>query len=245
MVVDAMSEPEPDKTDLRVLAIDTSQRQGSISALREDASGTHTIALAFLPTQRRTAQSLLPELGNLLAGCGWRAQDLSLICVSNGPGSFTGLRIGITCAKVIAYATGAALVGVNTLAAIAAQIQEPYSSAWAVLDAQREELFAAQFTKGWEGAEKFVPRTVIMGQADWAAQLQTGEVVAGPPLDSLADQLPEGVILAKPDSWSPNAEAVGRIGMRKFQRGLAIDPIQLVPNYFRKSAAEEKAESAL
>ena len=244
MVVDAMSEPQLDNPDLRVLAIDTSQRQGGIATLLDDASGTRTIAHALLPTQRRTAQTMLPALGSLLAGCGWKPQDLGLICVSTGPGSFTGLRIGITCAKTIAYATGATLVGVNTLAAIATQIQQPYSAAWAVLDAQREELFVAQFPKGWEAAEDFVPRTEVMGQADWAAQLQSGEVVAGPPLDSLAELLPEGVILAKPNSWSPSAEAVGRIGVRKFQHGLAIDPIQLVPNYFRKSAAEEKADSA-
>src|SRR5688572_20388398 len=90
---------------------------GSVAALEGEL-----VAEMELDSARRTAQTLVPALDVLLRQVAWKPQDVDLIAVTQGPGSFTGLRIGVTTAKTFAYACGAAIVGVNTLAAIARQV---------------------------------------------------------------------------------------------------------------------------
>ena len=73
----------------------------------------------------------------LLKQVGWRPDDVQLVAVSVGPGSFTGLRVGVTAAKVFAYAVGAEVLGVDTLEAIAAASPDDVAEVSAVIDAQR------------------------------------------------------------------------------------------------------------
>ena len=77
----------------------------------------------------------------MLAQCQWEALSIDLVCVTTGPGSFTGLRIGVTTAKTFAYAAAAELVGTHTLAVLAAGVEQASGRLWAILDAQRQELF--------------------------------------------------------------------------------------------------------
>ena len=93
----------------------------------------------------RTAQTLAPRLSELLRETDWPAGvDSTWWWSPVGPGSFTGLRIGVTTAKTFAYAVGAEVIGVNTLAVIAEQAPRAAAPLWVVMDAQRQELFAAQ-----------------------------------------------------------------------------------------------------
>ncbi len=174
-----------------------------------------------------------------MGDCGWKPSQLELICVTTGPGSFTGLRIGVTTAKTLAYATGAKLVGVHTLAAMVAGLEFSAPRLWAILDAQRQELFVARFEPNWQ---EQTPTTQVLPVDLWLEQLRPGEVVSGPPLKKLAGRMPEGVRIADEKHWPPKAEQVGQLGFSAFQAGHTIDPMQLVPHYYRKSAAEEKAD---
>ena len=232
----------PSDLILRIIAIETSERVGTLAALRAQGSDVELIDAAELPDDQRTAQSLLPTLDELLKRCGWKPCDLELICVTAGPGSFTGLRLGNTTAKTLAYATEAELVGVATLAAIAANVEADDGRLWTILDAQRQELFAACFKPGWSIQEHDLPRTQILGIEDWLNQLQSGDFVAGPPLAKLRARLPAGVEAVDSQLWKPRAAMVGRLGFFGHQQGQGVDPMQLVPNYYRQSAAEEKAE---
>lgn len=228
---------------MRVVALETSGRSGSLAAIRVEASQVEVVGRLSLPDDRRTAQSLLPSLTTLLEASSWRVGELDLICTTTGPGSFTGLRIGVTTAKTLAYATGAKLVGVHTLAAIAAAVGGAAERVWAILDAQRQELFAACFQPGWQNENEGLPETLVIGVEDWLGQLRAGDVVLGPPLKKLLGRLPTDVQVADASLWSPRAEAVARLGIAGLERGEAIDPMQLTPHYYRKSAAEEKAEA--
>ncbi|MCG8450417.1 MAG: tRNA (adenosine(37)-N6)-threonylcarbamoyltransferase complex dimerization subunit type 1 TsaB [Pirellulales bacterium] len=226
---------------MRVLALETSQRQASLAALHgqepneplADAKVLHT---STLPPQKRTAQALLPAVRAVLAKCNWRPTELDLVCVSTGPGSFTGLRIGVTTAKTLAYATGAHLVGVHTLAVIAARAKGYSGRLWTLLDAQRQELFAACFP-----VEGRINTEVLHSDA-WLEQLRPGDTVSGPPLRKLVDRLPPEITATAMETWSPRAIEVGQLGVAAFCRGEVVDPMQLVPRYFRRSAAEEKAD---
>jgi len=237
-----MPMPPQERTDLRVLALETSERVGSLATLDASESQILTLGSVSLPSDQRSARSLLPSIQSLLAESEWKPNQLDLICVTSGPGSFTGLRIGVTTAKTLAYATGAKLVELPTLATIAADVSAPYERLWTILDAQRQELFVAQFKPDWQNHSADFPETRILGMEQWLQELSPGDVVSGPPLQKLVDRLPAGVCVADSNSWQPRAEAAGRLGIAAYQRGQIVDAMQLVPRYYRKSAAEEKAE---
>jgi tRNA threonylcarbamoyladenosine biosynthesis protein TsaB len=231
---------------LRVLAIETSGRLGAVALVDTASNGPDAVLERTTPEGQRTAQSLLPTIQQLLQERSWRPTDVELVCVTTGPGSFTGLRIGIVAAKTFAYATGAKLAGVHTLAAIARGVKQFCGDIipmrlWTILDAQRQELFAAEFDLGRPIVEQAQPATEIVGIDDWASRLTAGDAVAGPPLSKLQDRLPAEVASLPPQLWQPTAESVGRLAIQLFQLGAQVHPLELVPHYFRKSAAEEKA----
>ena len=227
----------------RILAIETSTRSGSVALAEVSEQELQFVAKRELPTSQRAARALLSELQDLLKQSSWKLTDVSLVAVTTGPGSFTGLRIGVTAAKSIAYATGAKLVGVPTLVAMAYPLPQDQQPVWTILDAQREELFAARHPPGWQDRPEIPVETLVVGIEQWLSKLQPAEVVAGPLIDKLRDRLPQGVIVADRAYWSPKASAVARLGWEFMRRGKAIDPFQLVPHYYRKSAAEEKVEA--
>ena len=230
---------------MRVLAIETSGRLGSV-ALLDTNQGEAGIVEQTTPEGERTAQSLLPTVEQLLQQRSWRPIDVELVCVTTGPGSFTGLRIGVVTAKTFAYATGAKLVGVHTLAAIAHGVKQFCGDIipmrlWTILDAQRQELFAAEFDLSRPIVEQAQPATEIIGIDDWLSRLTAADAVAGPPLSKLQDRLPAEVASLPPRLWQPTAASVGRLAIQLFDLGDQINPLELVPRYYRKSAAEEKA----
>ncbi len=225
---------------MRVLAIETSGRLGSVALLETDDDRTTVVAERRTPEAERTARTLLPTIQALLRERGWKPADVNLVCATIGPGSFTGLRIGVVAAKTFAYAVGARLVGVHTLLAIAAGVVERRTARlWTVLDAQRQELFVASFGSQ-PLVDRVLPETEILPLSDWIARLAPGDVVAGPPLAKFRERVPAGVIVADEGCWEPVAAFVGTLGVELSKRGDSVDPLDLVPRYYRKSAAELK-----
>ena len=108
---------------MRILALETSGSSGSVAALDEG----RLIVERPLAAGSRSAQSLAPGIDSLLAEVGWLVGGVDLVAVTQGPGSFTGLRIGVTTAKALAYAGETQVIGVNTLEVIARQAAAPRS----------------------------------------------------------------------------------------------------------------------
>lgn len=227
---------------VNILALETSGRQGSLAVARADGSEVEIISTRTLPATVRTAQTLIPEIRALLKQCDLAPTDVQLIGVTIGPGSFTGLRIGATVAKTFSYSTGAKLVSVHTLAALAEPIVQSGTRVWTIMDAQRKELFAACHTTGGESLA-ILPDTKVIGIPSWLENLEPGDTVCGPPLEKLSKRIGKGITVVESALWSPQADAVTRLGFKLYQQGRLTDPIQLVPNYYRKSAAEEKADA--
>src|SRR4051794_28046931 len=125
----------------RALAIETSGRIGSI-ALAEDSS---ILAEEQFAHGLKHAAEILPMIDRLCRAQGWRPRDLDHLYVSAGPGSFTGLRIGITLAKTLALATGVKLVAVPSVRVLAENAPAQASHLILVLDAKREQIFTARF----------------------------------------------------------------------------------------------------
>ncbi len=226
------------------LALETSSLAGSVALLAADnLLSQHSL------TAGRSAQTLAPAIDRVLKDAGVRPAELKLVAVTVGPGSFTGLRIGVTTAKTLAYAVGAQVLGVDTLEVIAEQTKprpvagvppEPNGELHAVLDAQRKELFLARFC--WQAGElvRLDENRIVAGE-EWLAGLQPGWIVTGPGLARLEDCLPASVEAAPPALRQPMAETVGRVALAHYRGGRRDDLWKLAPKYLRASAAEEKA----
>jgi tRNA threonylcarbamoyladenosine biosynthesis protein TsaB len=190
-------------------------------------------------TQQRSAQSFAPAIAEILQSANWKAADIQLIVVSQGPGSFTGLRVGVTAAKTLAYATGAEIVGMDTLRVIAAQTPKGAVDITAVQDAQRKQLFVARFRRDGDRLEQ-VESTRIEDVDPWIATLQAGQTLTGPGLGRIRGKIPDSVTVLDADLWTPRATTLGRIGYTAYRKGRRNDFWNLVPHYHRQSAAEEK-----
>jgi tRNA threonylcarbamoyladenosine biosynthesis protein TsaB len=226
----------------RILAIETSGRHGSIALLTGNSDRSEVLSEILLGGDERTAQILAPRIRTMLGDHNWSPTSVDLVAVAVGPGSFTGLRIGVTTAKTFAYAANTELLGVNTLEAIATQAPAADGRLWAVLDAQRQELFAATFAQSEAGLTTERETHIISVEA-WLAALQPDDHVSGPALSRIGARLPAGVRAVSEDLWQPMARSLGRLAWTKYQAGLRDDLWQLVPQYYRSSAAEEKAQS--
>jgi tRNA threonylcarbamoyladenosine biosynthesis protein TsaB len=223
---------------MRILAIETSGRDGSLAALAGESGGAVRVVQGVAITgPERTAQVLAPRTRDLLREIGWEAKSIGLLCVAVGPGSFTGLRIGVTAAKTLAYAVGAEVIGVDTLAVIASQAPADASPLWVVIDAQRRELFAAKFV-----GEQMIGGVQVLSEQEWVRTLVAGDRVTGPGLKRVCEELPRDVIVVDDAKWQPMAVAVGTLGWREYSAGRRDDVWKLLPLYYRLSAAEEKKD---
>lgn len=225
---------------MRVLAIETVDTAGSLALLQDD----RTVVERQLAGPMRTAQSLAPGIAEMLLEAGWRTADVELVAVTTGPGSFTGLRIGVTTAKVFAYAMDCPLIGVNTMRAIASRVGEDVPRFSVVVDAQRSELFVADFS--WDGGQLAGEETTRLVEAErWMAELSPHSVVSGPGLARWSKGLDQRVKLVDAALWAPAASAVGRVGWQAFVAGQRAGVLDLVPQYFRRTAAEEQWDRKL
>jgi tRNA threonylcarbamoyladenosine biosynthesis protein TsaB len=228
---------------LILLAVETSGAQASI-ALQVDGQSSEMRLLDS--TGRRHTQTLVSEVDRMLRQRSLQPQEVDVVAVSIGPGSFTGLRVGLVFAKTFAWINHASLVAVSTLRAIVEQAPVEYSRLTAVVDAQRGELFAADFTRDSENL--FLPCShdirydirIVMPE-----QLAADRFITGPGVDTLKlDRYPELQLLPA-EYRQPNAAAVACVGAELFAAGTLSDPSSLEPVYVRRSYAEEKKPPAL
>jgi tRNA threonylcarbamoyladenosine biosynthesis protein TsaB len=218
---------------VRILALETSSASGSAATLEN----TTLVRQLHLPEGQRSAQSLAPTVASVLAESGWRPQDVQLVAVTQGPGSFTGLRVGATTAKTLAYAVGAAILGINTLETVAAQAPQECGEIWTLLDAYRGEWFSARYRLRSGTPEEIEP-TSIAPLDDWLRRYAPENFVTA--LARMKSRLPPRAAVVSSDLWTPQAATVGRLAALHYAQGRRDDVWSFAPNYFRPSAAEEK-----
>ncbi len=221
---------------MRILAIETTERIGSIAV----ADRGDLVAEVRLPDTLRSAQSLAPGIQNLLEDVGWTPRDVDLVAVTVGPGSFTGLRIGIGTAKVFAYAVGAEVLGVDTHEVMAYACPDHVDRLSVVVDAQRGQVVARSFQRNGSGELVANGEGELLDVERWCESLTPGTCVTGPLLRRLADRLPSDCKPLASDLWAPSARAVALLADRQHRAGRRDDLWQLMPVYSRPSAAEEK-----
>jgi tRNA threonylcarbamoyladenosine biosynthesis protein TsaB len=222
-----------------MLAIETSTLQSVLVLIVSD----RTLLEARPDPARRHARELVPAMDRLLRQAGIRPRQLEAIAVGLGPGSFTGLRVGLAAAKTLAYVNQCRLLGIDSLAVIAAAAPPEFREIVVAADAQRGEWFVARFRRD---RETDLPRRKSATQIELIARVLASigpnEVLIGPGLERLKTPsgIPEGVRLADPSAWFPQADALSACALDAWQRGVSDDPWTLEPIYIRRSAAEEK-----
>jgi tRNA threonylcarbamoyladenosine biosynthesis protein TsaB len=222
---------------MKILALETSGF-GAAVALLEDGT---LLVEEQLGSEERSARGLAPLIQTVLSQLDWQPGDVELIGVTLGPGSFTGLRVGVTTAKMLAFAIGCKLVGVNTLRALAEPLPVEFERGWSILDAQRGELFA-QAWRRQAGVVEPMGDVEVLSELALIGKLQSGDAIVGPVLARVAEQIPAGAHVVAESFWQPTAASVGRLAHKAFLSGQVDDAISLVPQYFRRTAAEEQWE---
>jgi tRNA threonylcarbamoyladenosine biosynthesis protein TsaB len=213
------------------LLLETSGRGGRVG-LAVGGAVTQTP----LDPARRHNRDLAPAADGLLRAAGLTPKQLHGVMVSVGPGSYTGLRVGVMSAKALAYATGCRLVAVPTFHAIAEQTPGDTHTMDVIADALQGLVYAQRFRRtdaGWEPADELR----IEPFDAWVGRAGDGPV-SGPGVGVYSERIRGTVVPI--EARSPGVEALYRVGLRLTPLS-AAEVMRLEPLYLRPSSAEEKA----
>jgi len=242
--------------DPRVIAIDTSRSTGSVAVLVAAEAQPRVVFEETFASRADHARLLAPAVGRGVRASGGPLAAGDLLAVVTGPGSFTGLRVGVTTAKLLAWSSDAALVAVSGF-----EILARAAAAWLAEEAGRDgpaagplqlafaagrgEVYAAEAVTqadhpgGWRCSEP-----VILDAGQWAAGLPGGANVAvgSPESAGAIVELFSGrddLLRVPPQAVSTSATDAGRLGLLRAAAGCLDDPAGVVPDYLRPSYAEE------
>lgn len=226
------------------LAVETSGRVGSVALGR----GDEVLEATAFSADRQHAVELLPTVRDICHQHTVRPDDIDEVYVSGGPGSFTGLRIGITFAKTFALGSRTRVVRVPTLDVIARNalvIEKPPTDLAVILDAKRGRVYAAAFKliqpAGRDYQRSMKPAEVA--PADFLAQMPPGSAVVGEGIAYHREAVEDSGLEILPENFNQaRAEAVYRLGRRRAVAGRYDDPTSLTPFYIRRPEAEEVYE---
>jgi tRNA threonylcarbamoyladenosine biosynthesis protein TsaB len=217
-----------------LLVTDTSGKQGSVALARADKqklNDVEVIEVAFLAGGMFSAQ-LVPQIAALLAKHGLSKTDIDAFIVVSGPGSFTGLRVGLAAIKALAEILKKPIVPVSLLevVAIAGRAQGKIA---AVLDAGRGDLYLGAYEIA--GGSVQVLREQLLSKAEFLSAARESTVITPDPTwAAVARQAGLTVFTVE----APSPERIARLGLRKLQAGETVSPEQLEANYMRRSDAE-------
>jgi tRNA threonylcarbamoyladenosine biosynthesis protein TsaB len=208
---------------MQILAIDTASPRPAVSLLANDA-----LFEEELPSDRRSSEALLPAVARVLDAANTRLRDCERLVVCSGPGSFTGIRIGLATAWALSRATGVPVEAVSTLEALTESVRESgVDQVAAVLDAGRGELVVERFALGGTRARSLSPPTRIAADRIVAA-------VAGDPVV----ELPRGLTGAPALAAGMTPSSALALAVSRAPGDAASAPVSA--SYSRRSAAEEK-----
>jgi tRNA threonylcarbamoyladenosine biosynthesis protein TsaB len=226
---------------MRVLGVETSTLAGGVALVdgeRLIGIMMHTVALSH-------SERLMASADDLLTRCGVGLGDLDGFAVSVGPGSFTGLRVGIAAVKGLAFATGLPVAAVPTLDAMAAALPFAMAPVCPVLDARKGEVYLARYR--WTGREMTRESDYLaLPPRAAAARLNPPVIVLGDGLEACRPYFPPDATVweAPPAQRLPSAALVAQLGHARLETGAAVSADALVPIYLRPSEAELSARRA-
>ncbi len=212
-----------------IIGIDTSGKNGGLALARGDAEICEILEETPIAGGTFSAQ-LVPQLAALLKKHGLRKEDLRGIAAVSGPGSFTGLRVGLAAVKALAEVLHLPIAPVSVLEALASSGK---GDVIAVLDAGRGELYVAEYHADATGATLVAPEKLVSREE---FQVQPGAVLLTP--DAAVAEVGRARVAQVRVVERPGAAMIARIGLRKIAAGGTVSPEQLDASYIRRSDAE-------
>lgn len=224
-----------------VLAIECATSRPSAALL----AGERVLALRIAESQASAAAVVLPQVDGVLSEAGVALGDVSLFAVTIGPGSFTGLRVGLATVKGLAFETDTPVAPVPTLAALCRTAGSAKAPVVALLDARRGEAYAAAYGPASQAADEAPEGDAVLlpeglyAVSDLASRLGPAWRVTGDAASLLvAACRAQGRQPPAAAPGEPLAPAVGRLGLRLLAQGGARPAAGLVPHYLRRAEAE-------
>ena len=237
-------------TNPLILSVETSGRLGSVAV----AIGAQILAETAFTGQMRHSSEIFPTISSLLNRFGKKPKHIEHIYISVGPGSFTGLRIAVSIAKIMHLANTTQIVAVDTLDVIAANTDDyikqeniEVEHIAVILDAKRGQFYTAVYQRAAECIwEKISPDFLIT--ASQFLERFSGKVdpvwLLGEGLVYYEDKFrADGIRFMDKRFWNPRAEKVHALGWKMACAGKFADPLTLQPKYLRKPEVTEKRES--
>jgi tRNA threonylcarbamoyladenosine biosynthesis protein TsaB len=222
-----------------VLAIDTATQVSSVAV----ASEGRLLSELTMQGKLTHSETLLPHIEQVLKMAAVDKSQLTGIVVSNGPGSFTGLRIGLAAAKAMSYVLGIPMVGVSTLQAMAYQLPVPGVRLMCLLDAQKGNAYVESYR--WENNSLQVVDSVQVAKITdivaACANMNEQVILLGDAVQKKVAgklELPANVSVAPPHIVMPRAACVAMLGQAKLLAGETDNVMDLEPVYIRRSEAE-------
>jgi tRNA threonylcarbamoyladenosine biosynthesis protein TsaB len=214
-----------------LLAVDSSDKNGSIALAKCRPGKTCSVLEMVMLVGGTFSAQLVPQIAALLTKHGFSKQDIAAFAVVSGPGSFTGLRIGLAAVKALAEVLGKPIAAVSLLEAVAIA-GKTRGRVVAALDAGRNEVYAGEYEI--ESVTKRISERLLT-QAEWIVSAAGRTAVT--PDRKLAD-LAGTAGLSVEEIQRPGSDAVARIGWRKILSGETISPEALDANYIRRMDGE-------
>jgi tRNA threonylcarbamoyladenosine biosynthesis protein TsaB len=224
---------------MKILAIESATLTGGAALLDGDhLVGETTVSIALTHSER-----MMVVVDRLLTDCGWSAKEIEGLAVSVGPGSFTGLRVGIATVKGLALALGLPVAPVPTLDALAATLPFADAPVCPLLDARKGEVFCSLYR--WQEREMTRESDYLaLSPEAAAARLVAPVIVLGDGVSACRPylaRLGEGVREAPPARRLPSPATVAQLGHTMLAAGRGIAAEAVTPLYLRPSEAELKA----
>jgi tRNA threonylcarbamoyladenosine biosynthesis protein TsaB len=226
--------------DVVILAIETATGCGSVSLTRGGVQDGRVLAEFTLQPEITHSRRLLGSVEAMMKATGTAWQDLDAVAVSLGPGSFTGLRIGMAAAKGIAMAADIPLLGVPTLDALAGQVTVCDQLLCCLLDARKQQIYAAFYRTDVVGNHQRVSDFLVLSPDELLRRISEPTLVAGPGIQACQSQLANHpqVRLLPLGLLHPRAALVGFCGARLWENGGCEKDVDVMPLYVRASEAE-------
>jgi tRNA threonylcarbamoyladenosine biosynthesis protein TsaB len=217
-----------------LIAIDTSGRNGSVALCRGDADSFEVLELSTLDGGTYSAR-LMPTIADLLDRSRVTKSQLDGLVVVDGPGSFTGLRVGLSTVKALCEVLGKPLAAVSMLEALAVTHGREGEVIQTILDAGRGEVYVGEYQLGGSGSRSV--RESMPKLAEFLAQPASAGSHVVTPFPKIAEAF---AAAGRDAALVPTlqADAIGRIGLRKLLSGEVANPATLDANYVRRSDAE-------
>lgn len=218
---------------MNILALDTSTRDISLAACR----GGVALATRAVVARRLMESNMVPNIDKVLREAGWAMNDVQAIVVGLGPGSFTGLRVGLATVKGLAFARPLRVAGVSSLDALAYAVRNRAKNICVITDAKRGLIYHAGYEADAAGPRKIVPDR-LCGLDEVLADLPDHSVITGDAgalyqkeITRRAKAGRKSVLFATERSWRPRAKYLATLAADRLARGEGDDINALLPLY--------------